>query len=209
MRECGFQAHQSISPYRRTVASQLPLATVSPSDYGYDKGHDTVCMLTAIVDDRVAVARSHKRTVSSLLPLATVVPSGLNNTLKTPPVCPVSVVFRLPVDTSHRRTFPSSLPLATAVPSGLNDILRPESDRLRNPSSMSVYLRVPVATSHEPTVCRRGYPTSELSHYPDFTSRLTIRCGSVERVALGVPAGNVPSMRFMTNSYWQASHHPD
>ena len=65
----------------------------------------------------------HRRIVPSELPLASVLPSGLNATLLTALVCPVSVCLCSPVTASHRRIVLSSLPLASVRPSGLNDTL--------------------------------------------------------------------------------------
>src|SRR6185312_14755436 len=62
----------------------------------------------------------HSRTVLSQLPDAIRVPSGLNATLDTTPVCPVSGSPRgWPVSAFHSWTVPSALPLASRCPSGL------------------------------------------------------------------------------------------
>ena len=47
-------------------------------------------------------------------------PSGLNATLNTESVCPVSGGRCMPVSASHNRTVLSSLPEARRCPSGLN-----------------------------------------------------------------------------------------
>ena len=70
------------------------------------------------------VAASHSRTVLSALPEARRVPSGLNATLDTASVWPVSGwPMGWPVAASHSRTVLSSLPEAMRVPSGLNATL--------------------------------------------------------------------------------------
>jgi hypothetical protein len=71
----------------------------------------------------------HKRTVWSSLPLARVEPLGLNATLVTASVWPVSggsrgcwvVVF-------HNRTEPSAMPAARIEPSGFNATLETSSE---------------------------------------------------------------------------------
>ena len=52
------------------------------------------------------------------LPVARVAPSGLNATLATGPVCPVSVLSSLPVLTSQRWAVRSQLAVARVTPSG-------------------------------------------------------------------------------------------
>ena len=68
--------------------------------------------------DGVGVPQPHRL---SQLPEAMRLPSGLNATLNTPPVWPVSGwPTGWPVSASHNRTVLSSLPEAIRVPSGLN-----------------------------------------------------------------------------------------
>ena len=50
-------------------------------------------------------------------------PSGLNDTLVTPPVCPLKVWISVPLSASHTLTVLSQLPLTMRLPSGLNDTL--------------------------------------------------------------------------------------
>ena len=54
----------------------------------------------------------------SRLPLATASPPGEYDTLKTCPLCPLSVVRCSPVIASQRRTVRSKLPLTSVLPSG-------------------------------------------------------------------------------------------
>ena len=71
------------------------------------------------------MSASHTRTVLSPLPEAMRLPSGLNATLDTAPVCPVSGwPTGWPVAASQTRTVLSSLPEAIRLPSGLNATLR-------------------------------------------------------------------------------------
>ena len=70
------------------------------------------------------VSASHSRTVLSSLPEASRCPSGLNATLFTASVWPVSgSPMGWPVSASHSRTVLSSLPEASRCPSGLNATL--------------------------------------------------------------------------------------
>ena len=73
--------------------------------------------------------------------------SGLNATLSTYPLYPVSVCLCSPVSVSHSRSSVSScrLPLAIVRPSGLNTT--PSSPRIDRPSS--TFFSVLVATSHK------------------------------------------------------------
>ena len=90
---------------------------------------------------------SHSRTVPSPLPLANMLPSGLNATLLTQDVCPVSVSIDCPVTASHSRTVLSSLPLASMAPSGLKATLL-----ISAVCPMSVAVDCPVLMSHRRTV---------------------------------------------------------
>jgi hypothetical protein len=70
------------------------------------------------------VSAFHSRTVSSSLPLASRWPSGLNATLRTELVCPVSgAPIGWPVSASHSRTVWSAPELASLCPSGLTATL--------------------------------------------------------------------------------------
>ena len=70
----------------------------------------------------------HNRTVWSPLAEARRCPSGLNATLSTLPVCPVSgAPMGWPVSASHNRTVLSSLAEARRCPSGLNATLHTAS----------------------------------------------------------------------------------
>ena len=67
------------------------------------------------------VLLSHSRTVLSSLPETMRLPSGLNATLVTPCVWPISgAPMGWPVSASHSRTVLSSLPETMRLPSGLN-----------------------------------------------------------------------------------------
>jgi N-acetylmuramoyl-L-alanine amidase len=80
---------------------------------------------TGFADQEIGADTASGLSVVNLerLPLASVRPSGLNATLLTPNVCPVSVRLFIPVTASHRRMVSSSLPLATVRPSGLKATL--------------------------------------------------------------------------------------
>ena len=70
------------------------------------------------------MSASHTRTVLSALPEAIRCPSGLNATLNTVPVWPVSgAPMGWPVSASHSRTVLSAPPEASRCPSGLNATL--------------------------------------------------------------------------------------
>ena len=74
-------------------------------------------------------------------------PSGLNATLVTGSVCPLSVSISVPLSASHTLTVLSQLPLTMRLPSGLNDtLLTPSVCPLR------VRISVPLSASHTLTV---------------------------------------------------------
>ena len=87
-------------------------------------GHRVRCGRSAAAPTGWPVAASHTRTVLSQLPETMRVPSGLNATLHTASVWPVSGwPTGWPVAASHSRTVLSALPETMRVPSGLNATL--------------------------------------------------------------------------------------
>ena len=108
--------------------------------------------------------------VSSSLPLARVCPSGLNETLLTQSVCPVSVRITRPVPTSHKRMVSSSLPLARVCPSGLNETLKtkdvcPVSRESSSPVCVS-YSQIPGALPTARRVPSGEYAISLIQPFP-------------------------------------------
>ena len=67
---------------------------------------------------------SHTFAVLSPLPVTMRLPSGLNATLVTGSVCPLSRAGAVPVRASHTFAVLSQLPVTMRVPSGLNATLR-------------------------------------------------------------------------------------
>ena len=112
--------------HNSTVPSQLPLASVCPSELKRTLSTEDVCPVSVLLCSPVAA--SHRRIVLSELPLTSICPSGLKHRVLTLSGCHLIVCFSCPVLVSHRWIVPSALPvpLASVFPSGLKATLKIE-----------------------------------------------------------------------------------